>query len=64
MRRKAVRLAESIRAWIVVDEANVFTWPGFDLVPQPDGSFLRGVITRGFVRARSRRHPPRPVANG
>lgn len=35
-------------AWIVIDETNVFTWPGFDLVPQPDGSFVRGVITRGF----------------
>jgi mRNA-degrading endonuclease toxin of MazEF toxin-antitoxin module len=22
-------------AWVVIDEANVFTWPGYDLVPQP-----------------------------
>ena len=35
-------------AWIVIDEANMFAWPGFDLVPQPDGGFVRGVITRGF----------------
>jgi PemK-like, MazF-like toxin of type II toxin-antitoxin system len=35
-------------AWIVIDEANMFTWPGFDLVPQPHGGFVRGVITRGL----------------
>lgn len=35
-------------AWIVVGEANAFTWPGFDLVPQRDGNFVRGVVTRGF----------------
>jgi hypothetical protein len=35
-------------AWIVLDQANSFTWPGFDLVPQADGSFVRGIVTRGF----------------
>ena len=41
-------------AWIMVEEANVFTWPGFDLVPQPGGRFARGVITRGlFVQVRA-----------
>lgn len=35
-------------AWIVIGEANAFTWPGFDLVPQRDGSFVRAVVTRGF----------------
>lgn len=35
-------------AWVVTNEANVFTWPGFDLVPQPDGGFVTGTITRGF----------------
>jgi hypothetical protein len=35
-------------AWVVVDEANVFVWPGFDLVPQPDGGFVRGLVTIGF----------------
>ena len=35
-------------AWIVIDEANAFAWPGFDLVPQRDGSFVRGMVTRGF----------------
>ena len=48
--------------WIMIDQANVFTWPGFDLVPQPDGGLVRGVITRGFfervrdavLRARAR----------
>ena len=37
-------------AWIVVDDANVFTWPGFDLVPQPGGTFIRAVVTRGFFQ--------------
>jgi hypothetical protein len=37
-------------AWIVIDDANVFTWPGFDLVPQPGGSFVRAVVTRGLFR--------------
>jgi hypothetical protein len=48
-------------AYVMLDEANMFTWPGFDLVPQPDGSFTRGMITRGLferiraaVRAQSR----------
>jgi hypothetical protein len=36
-------------AWIVTDEANMFTWPGFDLIPQRDGGFVRGMITRGFL---------------
>lgn len=35
-------------AWVAIDEANSFTWPGFDLVPQRDGGFVRGVVTRGF----------------
>jgi hypothetical protein len=35
-------------AWIVVGEANAFTWPGFDLIPQGDSNFVRGVVTRGF----------------
>ena len=36
------------RAWVIIDEANCFTWPGFDLVPQSGGGFVRGVVTRGF----------------
>jgi mRNA-degrading endonuclease toxin of MazEF toxin-antitoxin module len=40
-------------AWIVVDTANVFAWPGFDLVPQAGGGFVRGQITAGlFERVR------------
>jgi hypothetical protein len=35
-------------AWIVLDQANSFTWPGFDLVPQANGRFVRGVLSRGF----------------
>src|SRR5438552_13010798 len=26
-------------AWVVIDDANVFAWPGYDLVPQPRGGF-------------------------
>ena len=37
-------------AWVVVDQANVFTWPGFDLVPLSNGSFVRGTITSGFFQ--------------
>jgi hypothetical protein len=36
---------------VVVDEANVFTWPGFDLVPQAGGGFVRGVVTVRFFEA-------------
>jgi mRNA-degrading endonuclease toxin of MazEF toxin-antitoxin module len=35
-------------AWVVIDDANMFVWPGFDLVPQRSGGFVRGVVTRGF----------------
>lgn len=63
-----IGLDRSRPAWIILEEANIFTWPGFDLVPQPDGSFVRGVITRGlFERVRAallaprQRHRPRLV---
>jgi hypothetical protein len=36
------------RAWVVIDEMNVFGWPGFDLVPQAGGGFIRATVTRGF----------------
>jgi mRNA-degrading endonuclease toxin of MazEF toxin-antitoxin module len=51
-------------AWVVIGEANMFTWPGFDLVPQPHGGFVRGEITRGFferVRDAVLRGRPRTV---
>ena len=35
-------------AWVVVDDANMFFWPGFDLVPQRGGGFVRALVTRGF----------------
>jgi len=35
-------------SWVVVEDANVFTWPGYDLVPQPQGGFRRGMVTAGF----------------
>ena len=37
-------------AWVVIDQANVFTWPGFDLVPPSNGRFVRGMITSGFFQ--------------
>lgn len=37
-------------AWIVIDDANVFGWPGFDLVPLAGGDFVRGSVTTGFFR--------------
>ena len=36
--------------WVVVDNANVFTWPGFDLVPSSDDAFIRESITSGFFQ--------------
>jgi hypothetical protein len=52
--RARIGLDRSRPASIVVDQANVFTWPGFDLVPQANGSFVLGVITRGlFERVRA-----------
>jgi hypothetical protein len=51
--KQRIGLDRTRPAWIVIEEANVFTWPGFDLVPQPNGTFVRGVITRGlFERVR------------
>lgn len=41
-------LARARPAWVILDDANVFDWPGYDLVPQPGGKFARGVVTRGF----------------
>jgi hypothetical protein len=38
------------QSWLILDEANVFTWPGFDLVPQPNGGFAMGTVTSGFFR--------------
>ena len=46
--KSRIGLDQGRPAWVVVGEANAFTWPGFDLVPQRDGNFVRGVVTRGF----------------
>jgi hypothetical protein len=55
---KAIAIPEAVIArigldrarptWIVIEEAGMFDWPGFDLVTQPDGGFVRGVIPRSF----------------
>ncbi|MCR4282172.1 MAG: type II toxin-antitoxin system PemK/MazF family toxin [Bauldia sp.] len=46
--RRRIGLDRARSAWVVLDEANIFTWPGFDLVPQKGGGFVCGVVTRGF----------------
>src|SRR6516165_526190 len=28
-------LSRTRPAWVIIDDANVFAWPGYDLVPQP-----------------------------
>lgn len=43
-----IGLDPSRDAWVVLDEANVFAWPGFDLVPQRSGGYVRGNVTAGF----------------
>jgi len=35
-------------AGLVLEEANIFTWQSADLVAQPGGGFVRGVVTREF----------------
>jgi hypothetical protein len=45
-----IGLTRARPAWVVIDDANVFAWPGYDLVPQPRGGFVRGVVTRGFFQ--------------
>jgi hypothetical protein len=37
-------------AWVVIEDANVFTWPGFDLLPSRDGGFVRGTVTPVFFQ--------------
>ncbi len=32
------------RSWIVLDELNVFVWPGHDLEPNADGEFAYGFL--------------------
>lgn len=41
-------------SWVVVDELNVFVWPGFDLRPVPasdPATCLYGILPRGFFLA-------------
>jgi mRNA-degrading endonuclease toxin of MazEF toxin-antitoxin module len=45
-----IGLTRARPAWVVIDDANIFVWPGYDLLPQPGGGFIRGVVTRGFFR--------------
>jgi hypothetical protein len=43
-----IGLDQARPAWVIIDDANMFTWPGFDLIPQRSGGFIRAVVTRGF----------------
>jgi hypothetical protein len=63
-----IGLSRTRPAWIIIDDANIFAWPGYDLVPQPGGRFVRAVVTRGFfhlvrnaVSAAHTRNRPRRV---
>jgi hypothetical protein len=47
---KRIGLDPSRQSWLVLDEANVFIWPGYDLVPQHSGRFTRGTVTAGFFQ--------------
>ena len=36
---------DSERSWVIVDEVNEFTWPGYDLRPVPEiGTFAYGML--------------------
>jgi len=42
---------DDIPSWIVLDELNVFAWPGFDLRPVPGSdpaTCVYGILPRGF----------------
>jgi hypothetical protein len=39
---------DGARHWIRFDELNRFTWPGYDLRPRPDGSYVYGMLPRGL----------------
>lgn len=39
---------DSARHWIRFDELNRFTWPDYDLRPEPDGTFHYRVLPRGL----------------
>lgn len=45
---------DAARSWVVCDEANEFTWPGFDTEKTPSGRPSFGFLPRGLlVRIRS-----------
>lgn len=39
---------DGARHWIRFDELNRFNWPGYDLRPKPDGTYLYGMLPRGL----------------
>jgi PemK-like, MazF-like toxin of type II toxin-antitoxin system len=43
---------DSERSWIMLDDFNVFSWPGFDLVPAPGttGKYEYGLLPPGLFR--------------
>ena len=44
---------DSERSWIILNDFNVFTWPGFDLAPVPGtkGKYEYGLLPPGLFRA-------------
>lgn len=47
---KGIGFEAARQSWLILDEANVFAWPGYDLVPQGNGRFARGTVTASFFR--------------
>jgi hypothetical protein len=39
------------KSWLMCDEVNVFTWPGFDVCPTPHGQVSYGVMPPGLFKA-------------
>jgi hypothetical protein len=49
--KERIGLDRSRDAFVVLDEANIFTWPGFDVIPKVGGGFVRGMVSSGFFRS-------------
>ena len=58
---------DSERSWVILDELNVFRWPGYDLRPIPDKDgrydygllppkFFESIVKKFAKRARARSH--------
>ena len=45
--RTALRLPK--RTWVILQEVNVFSWPGYDLTRNADGDWSWGLLPRDFT---------------